>query len=366
MKQEEALRAEFEKQLDDVAKVNLMLVGGTGVGKSSLINRVLGENLAKVGAGAPVTKGCEQFEKEGLPIVVFDSEGYEIVDGEVSNDNFRGVVLAEVDRLAQGPLAEQIHLFWYCISINNHRITEYDLANLNELSHKNANLAIVLTQCDGDELDEYDQGKIAAAFRKELKDAGVTNPVFETCATVDEELELNDLIAWSAENLPAEKLKDAFIGAQKSNIPVKEQQANHAILAAAASAGAAAGLNPVPMSDSLALVPIQLALAARLANIYGFQALDAGAMALLKSQLLSLVGRQMAASLTKLIPVMGQFINAGVASAITAGLGYALNGVFKSAYITLLETGKMPDWTKLFSYMDILEFIKREKEKQEL
>lgn len=366
MTQEKSLQSEFDEQLNDIAKVNLMLVGGTGVGKSSLINRVLGKELAVVGAGKPVTRGCQRFEKDNLPVVVYDSEGYEIVDGAINNDNFKSVVLAEVDRLAKLSLQNQIHLFWYCISINSHRITEYDLMNLGQLVKRNAKVAIVLTQCDGDELDENDQGKVAASFKKELKDAGFDSPVFETSTSIDDDLDLGSLLDWSAESLPADKLKDAFVGAQKSNIPLKEKQARHAILMAAATAGGAAGLNPIPMSDSVALLPIQLALAARLANIYGFNALDAGAMALLKTQILALLGRQLAASLTKLIPVLGQVINAGVASAITAGFGYGLNTVFKSAYVTLLETGKLPDWAELFKHLDLLNMVMRENEKQKL
>ncbi|QJD58410.1 hypothetical protein HG264_05550 [Pseudomonas sp. gcc21] len=366
MKQEEALQAEFDKQVNDVAKVNLMLVGGTGVGKSSLINRVLGEEVAKVGSGRPVTKGCERFEKENLPVVVYDSEGYEIVDGEVNNDNFRSVVIAEVDRLAKLSLKDQIHLFWYCISVNSHRVTEYDVVNLKDLAGRNVNLAVVLTQCDGDELDENNQGVVAAAFKRELRNAGIDSPVFETSTTLEEDLELSSLIEWSAESLPAEKLKDAFVGAQVSNIPMKEKQATQAVLMAAAAAGGAAGLNPIPMSDSVALLPIQLALAARLANIYGFSTLDAGAIVLLKSQILSLLGRQMAASLTKLIPIFGQVINAGVASAITAGFGYSLSAIYKSAYVTLLETGKVPDWASLFKYMDLVGMITKEQGKQNL
>ncbi|MEE4461988.1 GTPase [Azotobacter chroococcum] len=265
---------EFDKQIADITKANLMVVGGTGVGKSSLINRVFGEELAKTGAGAPVTRGCEKYEREHVPVVIFDTEGYEIVDGGVDNSNFQQSVIKEIERRESLELKEQIHLYWYCISASNHRITDYDIDNIKALSLRHAELAIVITQCDNEEVNEQNEGLTSLAFRKILKEAAIKNEVFETAATLDEKLQLDELIEWSANSLSNEKLKDAFIGAQLNNLELKDKQASTAILYASGAAAAAAGINPIPMSDSLAIVPIQMALAARLAQIYGFNALE--------------------------------------------------------------------------------------------
>lgn len=354
------IKKEYDKQVENIEKPNLMIVGGTGVGKSSLINRVFGKDVAEIGSGEPVTRGCIRHCSDSFPVVIFDTEGYELVDGEKSNSNFREKVISEIKKRKSLELEEQIHIFWYCLSAANHRITNYDIENIKELNSVGLRLAVVITQCDTEEVNENDEGVASLAFKKELKSSGIFNPVFETTTVseVEDGLDLGKLIDWTAEELPNDKLKDSFIGAQKTNLKIKEESANKAILAATSAAAAAGGLNPVPMSDSLALVPIQMGMALRLSHIYGFTSMGNATTALLKTQIVSIIGRQMAASLTKLIPIVGQLINASVAAAITGGLGYALNAVYRNAYIHVLETGKMPDWERLFLGLDITGYIK--------
>lgn len=351
------LNDEFDKQCADVTKANLMVVGGTGVGKSSLINLVFGNKLAETGAGKPITRGCNKYESENIPVVIFDTEGYEIVNAKQDNSNFKKVIIAEIERREPLELKDQIHLYWYCISASNHRITDYDIENIKNLNRRASKLGIVITQCDNEELNEDNEGLTSMAFRKVLKGEGIHNEVFETSTTLKEKLQLDQLLAWSATSLNSDKLKDAFIGAQQKNITLKDSQADQAILAAVLAATGAAGLNPFPLSDSLALTPIQMALAARLAQIYGFNALGANALALIKTQVLSIVGKQMAASLTKLIPVLGAVINASVAAGITIGFGNGLKYTYRAAYLEMLETGALPDWVNLFSNLDVLKHI---------
>lgn len=355
---EKKIGNEFDRQIADIKKANLMVVGGTGVGKSSLINQVFGKKLAKTGSGKPITEGCIKYESEFIPVIIFDTEGYEIINGCIDNDNFKRSVISEIDRRESLELKEQIHVYWYCISASNHRITDYDIDNIKILNERYARLAVVITQCDNEEINEYGEGVTSAAFRKVLISSGIKNEVFETAATFEDKLQLDSLLEWSASKLPDEKLRDAFIGAQLNNIELKDRQADKAILFASGSAATAAGLNPMPMSDSLAIVPIQMALAARLAQIYGLSFLDNSVLGLLKAQLISLIGRQMAVSLTKLVPVFGQIINAGVAGGITIGVGHALKSIYKAAYIETLKTGVAPNWAKLFADIDIYEYIK--------
>lgn len=350
----ENLNTLFSQEVEEISHVNIMIVGGTGVGKSSLINTIFLKEIAKVGNGKPITQGIVKYQTPNMPIIIFDTEGYEIIDGAIDNSNFEKNVMTEIRKRQASTLKEQIHLYWYCISAGNHRITEYDLNNIRQLTNLGIKLAIVITQCDSEEVNDEGQGVTSQAFRQVLREQGIHNAVFETSTLLGSTaLQLPELVTWSQESLPTEELKRLFIGAQKANLGEKDNIADKAILTAIAAAGLAGGANPLPLSDGVVIAPIQMTLAVSLAKIYGFTNLGSNIISLLQTQVVGLIGRQVAASLTKFIPVVGQVINAGVASGITAAIGYGLQKIYREAYIAYLETGKEPDWALLFSQLDL-------------
>ncbi|WP_429055333.1 YcjF family protein [Aeromonas jandaei] len=352
---EDRLEEQFDNEMAQVSRPNLMIVGGTGVGKSSLINLIFGKSIAKVGTGQPVTRGCERYEDPKVPLVIFDTEGYEVSEGKISAGNFREKIIPEIKQRKNKALNEQIHLIWYCLSVANHRITDFDLDNLRLITDQlDIPVAVVLTQCDAEPVDEQGNGETSQIFRKVLRENGMTCEVFETCANnpnhdPELKLDLEKLIDWSSTSLSNDSLRRSFVAAQIASLQAKRSEAMNIIMTYSATTAASAGLNPIPMSDALLIVPQQIAMAASLAKIYGIDSIGEIAVSMLKGQIISLMGRQLAASLTKLIPVLGQFINAGVAGVITGGLGLALIEVYERAIEGYLKTGRAPDWTKLLS-----------------
>jgi predicted GTPase len=88
---EDKFEKEFLAFKNSVQKPNILLIGSTGVGKSSLINTCFGENLAKIGVGQPVTKHIESFSCDSKSVVLFDTQGYEI--GSEKEKNFLNEVI---------------------------------------------------------------------------------------------------------------------------------------------------------------------------------------------------------------------------------------------------------------------------------
>jgi predicted GTPase len=76
------------KQLKEAVRkrgrVNLLVAGKTGVGKSTLINAVFQGNFASTGQGRPATRNTRRIKKKGVPLYIFDTRvrGSAVFDGD--------------------------------------------------------------------------------------------------------------------------------------------------------------------------------------------------------------------------------------------------------------------------------------------
>lgn len=311
-------KQEFEKARSNIKKPNILILGGTGAGKSSLVNLVFGKELAQVGAGLPITKGIKEYANELVRI--YDSEGYE--SGEDGQERYKRQVLDFIKQ-QQVDLNKRVHLAWYCISLANHRLFDIDIKTINEIATSKMPIAVVLTQAD--QVSDEDSKSMRDTVNQYCP--GVV--LFEMSTDPELHLPVEPLINWSFENLDV-ALREGFISAAKFAVQLKRKQsliivAEHSALAAGISA------SPIPFSDALLLVGNQMAMIARLASIWDLPNLKSVAAGGLFSQLVSQLGRTLAGNLLKLVPgagsIVGGTINASVASAITGAVGFALTEI---------------------------------------
>jgi predicted GTPase len=127
---------------------NVLVLGKTGVGKTSLINYLFGLNLP-VGAGLPVTKeGVHEqvVTKENIEYHVYDSWG---IEANAMTD-WENSVLQEVARRNNSlRIADWFHAIYYCFSANSARVEEAEIKNiLLPLLKKGYHVLIVLTHAD--------------------------------------------------------------------------------------------------------------------------------------------------------------------------------------------------------------------------
>jgi len=94
------------------AKVNVLVAGLSGVGKSTLINAVFGEQLARTGKGDPQTTEITAYETRNCPLKIYDTQGFEVQRGEQTVSQ----VANKINELRSSIDPDnQIHVAWLCI-----------------------------------------------------------------------------------------------------------------------------------------------------------------------------------------------------------------------------------------------------------
>lgn len=341
---------EFNKVRRNIKRPNILVMGATGAGKSSLVNLVFGQELAVVGAGKPVTEGVLAYENQLVRI--YDSEGYE--SGQEQQARFKARVIDFINR-QENNLAERVHLVWYCISQANHRVLDIDLDTIRTIAAMKVPLAVVLTQAD--QVSEADSEQMLATVRNNCP--GVT--IFEISTNPTVGLSVDPLIKWAVDNLP-EALRIGFISASKQAIEQKRRESHNIVLQHSAAAAVTAA-SPIPFSDAPLLVGNQMAMLARLASIWDLPGLQAVAGGGTLGMLISQLGRTLAGNLVKLIPgvgsLMGGVVNTSVASALTGAIGYAVTEICAQILADELNGGPIKELSEYFSTDIMAELVKQ-------
>ena len=122
-----------ERPVIDDQKVNVLVLGASGAGKSTLINAVLGEEKAKVGDGAAVTKKMKLYERKDLPFRLIDTAGleYSIVKQEKVKRELSGW---SEEGLTRKDMTKLIHVIWFCIDAQSKRVSKESLDYLYRIS----------------------------------------------------------------------------------------------------------------------------------------------------------------------------------------------------------------------------------------
>ncbi len=322
---QDLLEKEFLQVLDPNRRVNLIVAGRSGAGKSALVNAIFGDDVAPEGAGEPVTKQVEIYVSDRLPITIWDTVG--ITLGKELNG-----ALGDLQRIIRnsrlGGANEHIHLALYCFNAQNKRAEDFEFDFIRELS-KEVKVLAVATQCLGRKDND------AEDIVRRINDAGLPlahGRVFKVLAKpveINEEVSvptfgLEELVRSCVRILP-EGAALALVSAQKVAIDMKVRTARKIVVIAASAAGGI-GATPIPFVDAPIIATIQVTMIHQVTRVMlGLQAGPARviiqASGIIGVTVSMTIGRTFARTLRRLMPFVGNMINGATAAEATRQLG---------------------------------------------
>jgi len=331
----DSFRSEYESQSEAIGRFNLAVFGKTGVGKSTLVNAVFGEEVAKVGIGEPVTQGSHLYLDKVGSLGIVDTQGLEIgTDDKKIIDEMQKMI----NRTRKLPLSEQVHVAWYCVRGMDRRFEDTEADFVRALDELGLPVIIVMTQVPRNASGFHPDAVALAELIRQRHLPVVPGSPFLTYAKPDDftgqpSYGLREVLDATFRVAP-EGVHGALVAAQEIDHSRKASEAQKVIAAAASSAAASAAV-PVPFSDAVMLVPIQLGMMAKIAQLYKIKFDRAALMAIASTTAATQAGRATFTGLLKLVPgagsVAGGLIGAGVASSYTYAMGQAWLAVCQRA-----------------------------------
>ena len=340
-----------EEEMNKMPPVSILVTGKTGVGKSTLINHLFRERMAETGIGKPLTKHIRKISKDGVPLILYDTRGFEL------DPHAQAIVRQEIEDTIKGHAeSDGIDVVYYCIHAQSARIEQNEVDFIESLA-KSVPVIIVLTQSFGEPAKEFK----AYIEQLNLHVAGVHSilakpfPITEDYILPQEGLE--DLVARTLELVPEDK-KVSFTNAQQGDISQKAKAARRwATRYIASSFGV--GFAPIPFSDASLLVPIQVSLLAHITAIFGLS-LDKSTLVSLLAGLggtgsATFLGRTLVSNALKFIPAAGTLVGGAVsgttAAIVTSALAFSYIEV-----LTIIAKGEKEG--KTFDLADLQQLMK--------
>ena len=349
---------------------NVLVIGNSGVGKSTLINAVLGENKAVTGYGTKgTTDKLEIYESNEIPFRVIDTIGFEptfIKEQQAIN----AVKKWSKNSAKEGKEDTQINVIWFCVDGTARKLFPKAIQSLSRATAmwKTVPVIVVITKSYAMKERVENIEMVQNAFAIEKKYAKNLKKIIPVVASI---FELNDtafappegiaeLIDATNELMP-EGLQAGVHDLAEFKLNRKRSLAQ-GIIGAATASGVIVGAVPIPFPDGTLLSPLEIAEINAIAKVYGIKN-DEKSKQLFNSIIeVGTVGVAAKAAISAFKAIPGVNIGATILNAITAGcivaaLGEGTAYVFEQIYLGN-RTFEDVDWvTKVLEDKLTIEFV---------
>ncbi|WRA03749.1 50S ribosome-binding GTPase [Helicobacter pylori] len=333
------------------SKMNILLMGYTGSGKSSLINALFGKEIAKTGVGESITQHLEKYVDEQKGLILWDTKGIEDKD---YHDTMQSIKKEMEDSFKTLDEKEAIDVAYLCVKETSSRVQERERELLSFAKNWNIPTIFVFTNTQAEAGDAFVQESKAIideewGFKGFVRAYVRVNSVAFSFRGLKVPIEgLEELVAETEKCLSdaKENKKKHFLSIQKANIQKRKQamiEECKTIIHVASGTAGSVGLIPIPFSDALAIAPIQAGMIYKMNDAFGMD-LDKSVGTSLVAGLLGVtavvqVGRTLVNGFLKFIPVVGSVAGGTTAVIITEGIGFAYLKVLEKCFND--ETGEV-------------------------
>lgn len=337
------------KAINEKEKCNIVICGASGVGKSTLINAIFGDEVVKAGTGKPITQHLEQVDIPEKGICLWDTKGIEAKDYKGTMESLRGEFRKAIDNAKNEK--DIPHVGWVCIKATSGRVEDRDLELIRILEEHGIPAIVVFTKVTGKAeknfakearaiVDESFSGFIKGSY------VSVNSEEYE----IDDDYSipvkgLDDLYEETVKRFPdgSKSAKNAFIKAQR--VKSKERlgamkSGSRSVVHFASVAAGTVGASPIPGSDAPLIAAVQSAMIYKINLEFDVDSENAQMTSVLTGIMgvtaLAQVGKAVVANALKFIPGIGTLaggaISSATAIAITEAVGHAYISVMERFY----------------------------------
>lgn len=327
---------------------NVLVIGNSGVGKSTLINAFLDEDeiAARVGWGTSgTTDTLEIYPANKVPFQLIDTIGFEPAFFKRTKA-INAVKKWSKESAKEGKEEQQINAIWFCIDGTSRKLFPEAIKNLSQATKMWESVPVIVVITKSYSIPERAENiqMVHNAFAQQKRYAKNLKAVIPVVA---ETYTLNDtafappegiieLIDTTNAIMPeGVKAADKDIATYKLK---RKRKMAQSIISASTAAGAAVGAIPLPFADAAILVPVEGAEVSALRKIYEIP--DGDDAQKIMDTILEVgtasIAAKAAISALKAIPgvnIAGEVINAIVAGAIVAAIGEGSAFVFEKVYL---------------------------------